>query len=199
MKSLVAACAAFLLASCSEPAVETKAKAPEKPPAPLSGRQAFQQTYAQARTWASDSLPIRIRNYNLKEVPSADGKSGAWDVTFASPSRDRAKTFTWSAVEAEGLHKGVFGGSEESWSPTSSKVFAVQAIKTDTPAAFETARTKSETYLKRPGDRPPVNFLLEASNRFPNPAWRIYWGESASAAEFTVFVDATTGEFLQKN
>jgi len=196
----VAASAALLVASCSETPTETKAKVPEKPAAPLSGRQAFQQTYPQARTWANDCLPVRIRNYNLKEVPSAEGKAGAWEVTFASPARSRAKTFTWSAVEAEGgLHKGVFGGSEESWSPTASKAFPMAALKIDTPEALEIASGKSDAYLKRPGERPPVTFLLEATNRFPDPAWRIYWGESISAAEYTVFVDATTGVFLQKN
>lgn len=201
MRTQAALLVAICLAGCSEPPAETKAKAPEKkPPAPVSGRHAVQQTYPQARTWANDCAPVRARSYNLKEVASADGKAGAWDVTYASPSRNRAKTFTWSAVDAEGgLRQGVFSGSEESWSPTSARPFAMQAVQIDTPEALKTAEDKSSAYLKRPGERPPVSFLLEYSSRFPNPVWRIYWGESVSAAEYTVFIDASSGAFLQKN
>ncbi len=192
---------ALLLVACSEAPTETKAKAkaPEAPPAPITGRQAFYHTYPLARTWSNDCQPLRIRSYNLKEVASGEGKAGAWEVTFASLSKGRAKSVTWSAVEGEGLHKGVFAGQEESWSATSGKTFPVQAIQVDTPAVLETAVAKGEAYLKRPGDRPPVTFLLELTNRFPNPAWRVYWGDSPSAAEFTVFVDAVSGQFLQKN
>lgn len=192
---------ALLLAACSDAPTETKAKvkAPEAPLAPITGRQAFYQTTPQARTWASDSQPLRIRSYNLKQVPSADGKAGAWEVTFASLSKARSKSITWSAIEGDGLHKGVFAGQEESWSATSGRTFPVQAVAVDTPAVLEAATTHGSAYLKRPGERPPVSFLLELTNRFPNPAWRVFWGESASSAEFTVFVDATSGEFLQKN
>ncbi len=191
---------ALFLAACSEaPPAPTKAKAPEAPPAPITGRQAFYQTYPQARTWANDCLPIRVRSYNLKEVASGEGKAGAWEVTFASPTKGRSKSVTWSAVEAEGLHKGVFGGQEESWSASQAKFFPVQAIQVDTPDVLKTAIAKGSAYFNRPGERPPVTFQLELMNRFPNPAWRVYWGDSASAAEFTVFVDSTTGEFLQKN
>jgi hypothetical protein len=75
----------------------------------------------------------------------------------------------------------------------------MQAVQIDTPEALKTAEDKSSAYLKRPGERPPVSFLLEYSSRFPNPVWRIYWGESVSAAEYTVFIDASSGAFLQKN
>ena len=42
------------LASCSEaPKKAQKAKEPEKPAEPVTGRYAFHQTFAAARTWSS--------------------------------------------------------------------------------------------------------------------------------------------------
>ena len=53
---------------------------------------------------------------NLAQVKADQGKAGAWQVVFVSPSRGKAKTYTYSAVEAEGnLHEGVFGGIEEDY------------------------------------------------------------------------------------
>jgi hypothetical protein len=42
----------------------------------------------------------------------------------------------------------------------------------------------------------PVKLLLEKTQRFPGPAWRVYWGESVSTSAYSVFVDANTGEYL---
>ena len=79
---------------------------------PLTGRQAFQRAYPQARSWAPDAEPLQIRSINLPQVKAEPGKAGAWQVIFVSPSRGKSKTYTYSAVEEEGnLHEGVFGGS----------------------------------------------------------------------------------------
>ena len=188
--------AALFLAACSDTPTETKSKAPEPPAAPISGRQAFQSTFPSARAWAPDCQPFRVRSINLPQVKSEDGKAGAWEVIFVSDQKGRSRTFTWSAIEAEGnLHKGVFKGPEESWSGPRGQEhsFPPAALKIDTPEALEAATAKSADYLKRPGTRPPVTFLLEATTRFPNPTWRVLWGTSASSAEYSVFVDATTG------
>jgi hypothetical protein len=150
MRSWIVPVLALLMTACSDAPTETKAKAkaPEAPAAPHTGKEAFYKTYPVARTWASDCQPVRIRSYNLKQVPSADGKAGAWEVTFASLTKGRAKTVSWSAVEAEGLHVGVFAGHEESWSATMAKPFPVQALVADTPAVFETAKTHGAAYFQ---------------------------------------------------
>src|ERR1700719_4060864 len=117
MRILIPALAALLLTSCSDtPTTENKAKAPEPPPSPITGRQAFQMTYPQARTWAPDSQPMHIRSLNLANPKSEGGKAGAWEILYVSESRARQRIYTWSAIEAEGnLHKGVFAGLEEGW------------------------------------------------------------------------------------
>src|SRR5229473_1040845 len=147
MRFWVPSLAMLLLTACSEaPPTEKKAKAPAPPAAPVTGRQAFQQTYPAARGWAVDCEPMRIRSLNLPNPKSENGKAGAWEVLYVSQARGRQRIYTWSAIEAEGnLHKGVFAGLEEAWRGPQGqeKPFLAAAIKIDTPDALETAAAKS--------------------------------------------------------
>lgn len=194
MKIWYAAAAAVLLSGCSETPV---ARAPEKPLEPLTGRQAFYQTYPQAHTWALDAEPMRVRSIPLAEMKTEGAKAAAWEVTYASQTKGRSRIYTWSAVEAQGgLHRGVFASQEESWrAGGADKAFVIQAFKIDTPEALETAIAHSEVYFKNPAPKPQPKFVLEYTSRFPDPVWRVYWGDSVSAAEWSVFIDATTGAY----
>jgi hypothetical protein len=182
------------LASCSS--APPKPKEPEKPSPPVTGRQAFQQTFPSARTWAADAQPALLQSINLTEVPTKDGKAGAWQAIFISPSRGQARMYTWSAADAPGnLHKGVFAGSQEPIGDH--KPFLVVALKTDSDQAYQIAVQHASEYLKKnPGK--PVVMLLEMNSRFPDLTWRIIWGQSVGASEYSVFVDATTGKFLER-
>jgi hypothetical protein len=190
----------LLLAACSEPAKVDKAKEPEKAPQPLTGRQAFQRIYPQARSWAPDSLPISLRSVNLAQVKSEKGTAGAWEVIFVSAAKSKSRTYTYSSVEAEGnLHEGVFGGLEESYSGPRGPgfPFPIAAIKVDSDQAYDIAAAKSQDYIKKhPGM--PISFLLEQTNRFPDLTWRVIWGQSAAASDYSVFVDATLGKYIEK-
>lgn len=187
----------LLVSACSETTTETTAKAPEKPAEPVTGRQAFQSTFPSARMWAADCQPLQVRSLLLDQIKSEGGKAGAWEITYVSAHRAGTRSYTWSAVEAEGnIHKGVFGGPEEPWSGGQQTPFVPAALKIDTPAALDSATSRATAYFKKPGEKPPVNFMLESSSRFPNPAWRVFWGATPASAEFTVFVDATTGTVL---
>jgi hypothetical protein len=194
--------AALLLAACSEAPREAAKKAPEPPPEPISGSTAFFRMYTTARAWAGDIAPLRMTSINLPEVPRQPGKAAAWQATFVSPSKGRAKSYTYSAIEAEGnLHKGVFALQEEGWSGPRgpAKPFLIQALKVDTTAAYETAikkGNKAAEYIKANPDK-TVTFLLEQTSRHPNLTWRVIWGESVGASNYSVFVDATTGEYLE--
>jgi hypothetical protein len=198
MRIFLPVLAAMFLAACSDAPTPTKAKEPEKPSEPITGRQAFQMTYPQARIWAPDCQPIRIRSLNLAEPKSGSGRAGAWEIVYVSQSKGRQRSFTWSAIEAEGnLHKGVFPGLEEGWSGPrgQSQPFLVPSLKIDTPEALQTAILHSSEYLKKSGNKPQVSYLCELIARFPDPVWRVFWGETVSGAEWSVFVDATTGEY----
>ena len=191
----------LLLSSCSETPTETKAKEPEKPSAPITAQQAFRYTYPGARAWAADSLPLRIRSINLAEVPSDAGKTGAWEIIYVSASLQEAKIYTWSAVEAEGnLHKDVFAAKAQAWTASGQeKPFMANAFQIDTPAVLETAIKASQAYLDKPGAKPPINFLLEFTPRFPSAVWRVMWGETAGTAQHNVFIDAGSGQVVGKD
>src|ERR1700734_1278711 len=125
-----------------------KTESPKEPPKPLpalTGRQAFQQMYPQARGWSPDALPLEIRSLNLAHAKNEPGKAGVWQVIFVSASRRKAKTYTYSVTEEEGnLHQGVYGGIEEDYTPRPPQSsFEIAAIKVDSDEAYKTAAEKS--------------------------------------------------------
>jgi hypothetical protein len=138
---------------------------------------------------------------NLDQVKSAEGKAGAWEIVYVSAQLSRARTYSWSAIELDNLHKGVFPGPEESWRGPigQQRPFPSQSLTIDTPEALKTAMTEAVKYLNKPGDKPPVTFLLESTPRFPDPVWRVLWGASVSAAQYTVTVDATSGAAVARD
>ena len=201
MRILLAAAAAMFLVGCSEDPAPVK-KAAEPPAAPITGRQAFQSVYGSSRIWASDSLPLTVRSLNVADVKPENGKAGAWEVIFVSGTQGRARTYTWSAVEAEGLHKGVFPGQQESWrSGGANQPFDPSLLKVDTTDALVAAINAAGAYVNKPGQRPPVNYVLDyaAGTRYPDPVWRVLWGGSASSAEYSVSVDASTGKVVARD
>jgi hypothetical protein len=183
----------FLCACSDAPKTETA-----KPPEALTGRQAFQRMYPQARGWAQDAQLLQIRSINLAQVKSENGKAGAWQAILVSAMRGKARTYTYSAVEAEGnLHEGVFGAIEEDYAARGPAVpFETLALKVDTDQAYETAAKKSQEYIKKNPSKPVV-FLLEQTKQFPDATWRVIWGDSVSTSDYSIFVDATTGVYLE--
>jgi hypothetical protein len=203
--SLLLLCALVaLLTGCSETTktAETK-KEPEKAAAlePVTGQSGLYKMYQVARSWASDAQVLKMNSLMLNEAPNAPrGKAAAWQATFVSAAKSQSKTYTWSSVESEGnLHKGVFGGPDEGWSGPrgNNQPALVMAVKIDTPAALETALKEGADYEKKnPGK--PINFVLEKTPKHPNPVWRVLWGESVGTSNFSILVDASTGEFREK-
>jgi hypothetical protein len=201
-RTLAAASVLLLLSACSDAPKTVAKKEPEKPAEPLTGRQAFQKMYPSARGWATDSECLQLQSYNLPAVKSGPGTAGAWQATFVSAAQSKSRIYTWSAIEAEGnLHKGVFAGLEQSWSGPSGQnmPFDAVAIHTDSDEALKTALAQKEIaeFVKKNPDK-PVMYILEKTRRFADVYWRVLWGESVGTSEYTVFVDASTGKYLEK-
>ena len=193
----------IVFAGCSDAPPKTAAKAPEAPPEPVSGSTAFFRMYTAARAWATDLQPLRMNSVNLPEVKKVPGKAAAWQATFVSTQRSAAKTYSYSVIESTsaGIHKGVFAGNEEGWRgpPPAAKPFMIQALKIDSDAAYEIALKKGKKaaeYMKANPDK-NVMFLLEQNNKFPNLTWRVIWGESVGTSNYSIFVDASSGEYLE--
>ena len=155
--------------------------------------------YPTARMWANDVQALRLSSIRMDGVKDEPGKAGAWEATFISPSKLKSKTFTYSVVEGSGnLHKDVFAGFEEDFrNPRGqSAPWVIPAFKIDSDEALATALKKSADYVKKnPGK--PMFYLLEQTPRYPDLAWRIVWGDSVSTSNYSVYVDATTGEYLE--
>ena len=188
----------LLLAGCSEPPAPVK-KAEEKP-VPVTGDTALFKMFQVAHTWDPRPEVLKLTSSHVADVPEERGKAAAWECTFVSRSQNRLRTYTYSVVELlPNLHKGVFMTGEEAYSFTAKNPdtsFAIEAVKIDTDQAYQTALTKADEYEKKnPGK--PITLVLEMTPRFPAPAWRVIWGESASTSSFSVFVDANSGKFLE--
>lgn len=189
----------LLLAACSDaPTESAKKKEPPKPPEPVTGRYAFHQMFAAARLWAPDIQALTLNSIPLNEVKAGEGKYPAWQCVFVSPSKRRAKTYSYSVIEAGGnLHKGVFGMPDESFSGSrgQQKPFNVAALKIDSDDAWKVASGRSAEYIKK-NPTMPVSYVLELTPRFPNTVWRVIWGESVGTSNHSIFIDASLGEYL---
>jgi hypothetical protein len=201
MKPLLTIVAAgLLLAGCSEqPAPPAAAKKEEAKPEPASGQSALFKMYQVARAWAPDAAVLKLDSVRVEGVPDQPGKSAGWEAVFTSEQKAASHAFTWYAVDQEPtIHKGVFAGSEEGYSSGhgTTAPFLIADVKIDTDAALATAKGKEEAFEKKnPGQ--PVIYLLEKSSKYAHPTWRVIWGESMSTSGFSVFVDASTGTFLE--
>ena len=201
LRSLAVAVSLLCLTACGTDAPKPAAKAKvEEKPEPITGRSAFFKMYPSARQWAADCKAIQLTSIQMTGVDAEPGKAAAWRAIFTSESKARMKTFLWSAVDAEGgFRKGTWGGTEESFRGRIGQAvpFYAQALQHDSDEAYKQAITKEDAYLKK-GNKDQINFLLEFTPRYPNAAWRVLWGETVGTANYSVFVDATTGQFLEK-
>jgi hypothetical protein len=190
----------FMVACSQSPDAPGGKPAESSSPAqPVTARFAFQRTLLQARTWASDAQLLRIYNVNLREVSSAAGKCGGWSATFVSAQLKKARTYSFSVIHSPGYaHKGVFPERDEPWSGTSGQArpFPYQALKVDSDEAYATAAKESAAFIKK-HPQMAVQFLLEYTPRYPDPAWRVIWGDTLGSSKYSVFVDCITGKYLQ--
>jgi hypothetical protein len=199
--SYLAVCLVSLLwIGCSPSPGPAAKKEPEKPPEAVSGQSGLFRMYQKARTWAPDAQVLKLNSIRLADVPSTPGKFGAWQATFTSASLGKMQTFTFSVEEQEGnLHKGVFSSDVQPWSGSQGQntAFDIRAVSTDSDAAYKAADEKAADYdQKHPGMA--ISFQLEKTKQFNDPVWRVIWGDSVQTSNFSIYVDASTGEFLEK-
>lgn len=191
---------ALALSSCtSEPAPKKPETKPAAPVEPVTGLTGIYRCFGASRQWAQDIEVLRARNIFVKDRPAPPGKAYAWQVTLVSPSKKRLKNCTYSVVQEDGLFAGVFNPNDEAWSGPSKlgQPFVIQTVKKDTDQIYQVALENSKEYDKKnPGT--PILMLLEFTERNPVAAWRVIWGASVGGSAYSVFVDATNGQFLKK-
>lgn len=203
--TIVSAAALFaILSACSDTPAPVAKKEPEKLE-PATGQSALYRMYQMARSWGGlDTQVLKMQSMRIPEVKDTPpGTAGAWQATLVSPAKGQSRDYTFSIVESEGnLHKGAFAGPESGWSGSRGieSPFPMAAVKVDSDTAYkkamETPASKAADYDKKnPGK--PITVLLEKTNKHPDPVWRIIWGESAGTSNFSVLIDASTGDYLE--
>lgn len=202
-KLVVPICSALLLLTSCDTTPEKKAeKKKEEKAEPVTGQSALFKMYQAARSWAPDAQALKMNSIPLSEVPTVPpGTAAAWQATFTSAAKSQARTWTYSIVESSGnLHKGVFAGIEEGYSGPRgvNSPFPMLAIKIDTDAAYKTALANGGADYDKKNPGKPISFLLEKVTKHPDPVWRVIWGESVGTSNFSVYVDASTGDFKEK-
>ncbi len=188
---------ALVLASCSEQPASPEKKAAKAEP--ITGQSGLYRMYQVARSWAADAQVLKMNSIHVTDLPDVHGKAGAWQATFVSESRNEARVYTYSVIETEpNLHQGVFPAQPESWTGPGreNKPFLIAAVKIDTDAAYKTALKNAGAAAKQ-NEKQTISFLLEKLPKFTNPTWRVIWGESVGTSGLSVYVDASTGEYLE--
>ena len=134
----------------------------------------------------------------LDAIKEHDGLWPAWRAIFVSENKRAMKAFSYSVIKAEGIHEGIFGGPDESYTGPSGQnlPFPIAAFKVDSPAAIETAKKDSEQYMKKFPEM-PITVVLEKTRELPNPAWRVIWGTSAQTSNYSVYIDAVMGNRMK--
>ena len=139
-----------------------------------------------------------MESITLNSMAGKEGFYPAWRLTLVSQSKHQAKSYTFSVVAAEGLYKDVFAGHDEAYTGPRGQTapFPIQALKIDSDAAYQTALKKSADFLKKNPDL-PVHMVLEKVKEFGNPVWRVYWGTTINTSNYSIYVDASTGDYLK--
>lgn len=153
-----------------------------------------------ARGWARDAQPVRLQSQITPGNKDRDGKSTVWSGTFASPSQQAAKTFTWSGTSAPDLpERGITPGPLDSYSPTntSTEIFDVRYLKVDSDAAYAVAQKHGGDKVLQKNTDIPVFYILDWNHTTSQLIWHVVYGASRDDAKLSVDVDASTGEYFR--
>lgn len=188
-KLLLAQLALALLTSCTseptKPAEKPQPKALEK----ITGSSALYKCYIAARGWAQDAQPFRAES-QVDDSKGRDGKAVTWWIGFGSPERRGVKAYTWS-------NSDITPGVEDSYSPANSSthVFNIQFLKSDSDKAFSVAQEHGGSKLLEQEPDTPILYRLEWNQQDNALEWHVIYGTDRNSAKLRVAVDASSGEF----
>jgi hypothetical protein len=179
---------------------ETEAKtAPAAPPEPIPAKTAFWPMYTSARTWTTDFVILKVESKDVPGFKNENGKAAMWEATFASPSRQEYRTYTYAiAAVPPDIYKGVVVGGPEPWNGTytrSAMPIQISEFSVDSDAAYQAAAADAAAWLKKNPDKKLAPMELSNSARFQVPTWYLMWGDKKLG--YAAFVNATTGKVLK--
>ena len=171
MRILFPALAALFPTACSDTPSPPSPKPPEPPPFPISGRQWPSNTCTVPRaSGPPTACPFTIRSLIVPDVKPEKRQSWRLGSCPVSEAMGRARTYTWSAVETENVHKGVFPGQQESWHPGGpNQSFSPALLKVDTTEALIAAINISRPLSEQARPAPPRQLSAQLRDRQPLP------------------------------
>ena len=199
-KLLVAVAAMLILIGCSSEPPKPAEKPEPKPTELATGRTAFQKLYVAAHGWGRDAQPYRVQSQTSADSNGHDGKSAVWRGSFASVAMRGTKPYVWSgSTDKDAPSRGVSPGNEDSYNPSNSstQVFDMQFLKTDSDKAFEVAQQHGGDKLLAKTADMPVYYSLDWNRSENKLEWHVMYGGGRDDAKLRVAVDATTGNFLR--
>jgi hypothetical protein len=193
----------LILCGCSKPAPapeETAAPAePAAPTEPVSAKTALWPMYTSARNWTKDFVILKLTSKELQGYKNDAGKAAMWEATFASPSRQEYRVFTYAiAAQPPDIYKGVVVGRPMPWSGVTRDVMAIPLgdFNVDSDAAYKTAAADATAWLKKNPNKKLADFNLGNAYRFQVPVWYLMWGDKKSG--YVAFVNATDGKLIKR-
>ena len=189
------AAATLALVGCDD----TKPAPPAQPKTSQfeTGRFALQKMIPAARGWSPDANPIQLTSSTNSESNGHDGKAGFWRAVFASPARGKSEPFSWSGLIDPDVPRGVNHGVQDTYSASNRSMMTwdLNYLKIDTDQAFETAQKHGGKELLEKDPKTPVSYLLDFDASSNQLRWHVMYG---TPTKLTVFVDASSGNFLRK-
>jgi hypothetical protein len=180
---------------CEEP--KPAAPAQKKTSQLETGRFALQKMIPLARNWSPDANPIQLSSSTNVESNGHDGKAGFWRAVFASQSRGKSEPFSWSGLVDPDVPRGVNHGVEDTYSASNRSMMTwdLNYLKIDTDQAFATAQEHGGKSLLEKDPKLSVTYFLDFDASSHQLRWHVIYG---SPAKLTVFIDASSGNFLRK-
>ena len=200
-KLLMALLWLILMTACSsQPSKPAPAEKPQpKTPELVTGRTAFQKLYIAARGWAPDAQPYRLESMTTADSKGQNGRAAVWHAFFASPSRRGVRPYIWSGEDAsDAPSRGISPGTEDTYSPSNSstQVFDMQFLKTDSDKALDTAEKHGGEKLMQKDPNTPVNYALDWSRATNELIWHVIYGDRDNP-KLRVAVNASSGDFIR--
>ena len=166
---------------------------------PVSGKTAYWAMYKSAYAWSNDVVSLKLESKSISGIKNEAGNAGLWSATFGSPRKREALEISYAVVaQLPDVAKGVNVGHGVPWSGPTHDVMPFQGsdIVIDSDAAYKSAATQAESWLKAHPDK-EVTFLLgNNSTKFPTPVWYVMWGNKKDG--YGAFVNTKTGEIAKQ-
>lgn len=201
-----AAVAMVLTAGCSQSTNKASVSGQSQAPAQTEGaaqvvaaKTAFWPMYTAAHQWSSDVVAISV---TAKEVPgftNEGGKAGMWEAVFASASKGKYRTYTYSITSVPpNIYKGVVAGVDMPWSGFTRDAMAVDTAQfnIDSDAAYQAAATAAADWIRKNPAKPLTTIAMADTYKFQEPVWYVMWG--TKQAGYAAIVDANSGKVLKR-